>query len=172
MSLLLVCFKALECLDLQRILPDMERILTPDQASLHRGRSTCDQVLVLTTFVENDFQRNLKTGAVFIDLTAVYNTVWHTGLLVKVSWVLLPWVTSVVELFLCDRQFRVHIGEKMSAWRQQSNGLPQGSVLSPTQFNLYINDLPAIESQKFFYADDICCGTQARTFHELDATLN
>jgi len=45
------------------------------------GRSTCDQVAALTTFIENGFQQNLKTGAVLLDLTAAYDTVWHTGIL-------------------------------------------------------------------------------------------
>ena len=40
-----------------------------------KGRSTCDQVAALTTFIKNGFQQNLKTGAVFLDLTAAYDTV-------------------------------------------------------------------------------------------------
>ena len=45
-------------------------------------------------------------------------------------------------------------------------------MLSPTLFNLYINDLPSTTSRKFIYADDICCGAQARTFSELEKILN
>jgi len=78
----------------------------------------------------------------------------------------------MVALFLQNRRFRVHMGDQVSAWRGQSNGLPQGSILSPTLFNLYIDDLPGTESRKFIYTDDICCALQARSFVDLEKGLN
>jgi len=72
-SLLSVCYKLLGRLALQRISPTVEGLLSPDQAGFRKGRSTCDQVAALTTFIEN--------GAVFLDLTAAYDTVWHIGVL-------------------------------------------------------------------------------------------
>ena len=56
-----------------------------EQAGFRRGCSTCDQVTALTTFTENGLKKTLKTGAVFLDLTATYDTIWHTGLLYKLS---------------------------------------------------------------------------------------
>jgi len=99
-SLLSVCYKLLERLALQRIFPTVEGLLSPDQAGFQKGQCTCDQVAALTTFIKNGFQQNLKTGAVFLDLTAAYNTVWHTSLLYKLSKSMPYWFTRLVGLLL------------------------------------------------------------------------
>ena len=82
------------------------------------------------------------------------------------------WFVRLIELFLRDRRFRVHIGDDTSGWRTQMNGLPQGSVRSPTLFNLYTNDLPVTGSRKFIYADDICLTKQAQRYSELECCLS
>ena len=172
-SLLSMCYKLLERIILHRISPAVDEILNIEQAGFRPGRSTQDQVLALTAYVENVFQRRDKTGVVFLDLTAAYDTVWHKGLLVKLSKVLPCWAVSVIELLLGQRRFCVHMGDiSCSSWRMQKNGLPQGSVLAPTLFNLYINDLPATTCRKLIYADDICLAHQARKFEDLNTTIN
>src|SRR5206468_3828177 len=95
-SLLSVSYQLLERLVLQRITPTVEALLSPDQAGFRHGRSTCDQVAALTTYIENGFQKELMTGAVFLDLTAAYKSVWHTGLLAKLTHGLLGWFSRVV----------------------------------------------------------------------------
>jgi len=72
---------------------------------LNERIKSCDQVSALTTFTENGFQKGLKTGAVFLDLTAAYDTVWRTSLLVKISKVLSGWAVDMVALFLQNCRF-------------------------------------------------------------------
>jgi len=100
-SLLSVCYKLLERIILQRISPTVEDLVSVNQAGFHHGCSTCDQVTALTTFIENGFEKTLKTGAVFLKLTAAHDTIWHVGLLCKLSkWCLLFWCVQTVELLL------------------------------------------------------------------------
>ena len=73
-SLLSMCYKLLERIILHRISPAVYEILNIEQAGFRPGRSTQDQVLSLTTYVENGYQRRDKTGVVFLDLTAAYDT--------------------------------------------------------------------------------------------------
>lgn len=63
------------------------------------------------------------------------------------------------------------MAEKTNLWRQHKNGLPQGSVLASTLFNLYTSDL-LTQSRKVIYADDICCAVQSRTFEVLENALS
>jgi len=63
------------------------------------------------------------------------------------------------------------MGNDISAWRSQRNGLPQGSVLAPILFNLYSDDLPVTRGRKFIYADDICLAIQGQFFSELECSL-
>jgi len=85
---------------LQRISPTVEDLLSVNQAGFRYGRSTCDHVTDLTTFVENGFEKTLKTCAVFLDLTAAYDTIWHTDLLYKLSKCLPVWCIQILDLLL------------------------------------------------------------------------
>ncbi|KAM3624871.1 uncharacterized protein V6R79_003152 [Siganus canaliculatus] len=82
-SLLCVPFKLLERLILTRLTPVINRQLPKEQAGFRSGRSTTDQVTLLCHDIEESFQAGEKTGAVFLDLTAAYDTVWLRGLHMK-----------------------------------------------------------------------------------------
>ncbi|KAL4135432.1 hypothetical protein QTP88_007041 [Uroleucon formosanum] len=64
------------------------------------------------------------------------------------------------------------IRASQSSTKQLNNGLPEGSVLAPTLFNLYISDLPSTISRKFAYGDDITVATQHEKFENNEAILN
>ena len=71
-----------------------------------------------------------------------------------------------------NRSYYVCIGGQTSKTRRIVNGVPQGTVLSSTLFNLCISDLPGTDSLRFGYADDLAIATQARHFDELENTLS
>ena len=96
-------------------------------------------------------------GVVFIDLTAACDTVWHCGLTCKLLRLLLDnhMVWMIMKL-VRNRGFTVTTGDsKPSRLRGQQNDIPQGSVLAPLLFNIYIYDLPSITSKTYALSDDL-----------------
>jgi hypothetical protein len=117
-------------------------------------------------------QQQLKTGAVFVDLTAAYDTVWREGLMINfLEAVPSLKLFNLLNNMLSNRYFQVFLGDQSSRWRRLNNGLPQGSVLAPILFNLYMSDLPPTASKVFQYADDIAVTYQAKTFDECENNL-
>ena len=173
-SLLCVLYKVYERLLLGRIGPTVEEHLTADQSGFRAGRSCCGQVLNLTQFVEDGFERGNITGAVFVDLTAAYDTVNHRALLYKLTrMVKNTCVVNIIRSLLSNRRFFVEMDGKRSRWRDQKNGLPQGSVLAPLLFNVYTNDQPTFRNiRRFIYADDLCLATQANDFGTIETRIS
>ena len=81
-------------------------------------------------------------------------------------------LTKFIRTMLSNRRFKVELNGKQSRWRNQRNGLPQGSVLSPLLFNVYTNDQPLpVATNSFIYADDLCLTTQQKTSEQVETTL-
>ena len=172
-ALLCSLYKLLERMILTRLQCNIEHRLIPQQAGFRPGKSCCSQVLNLTQHIEDGFELGQITGAAFIDLTAAYDTINHRRLLVKLLMLTddVP-LTKFIRTMLSNRRFKVELNGKQSRWRNQRNGLPQGSVLSPLLFNVYTNDQPLpAATNSFIYADDLCLTTQQKTFEQVETTL-
>ena len=76
-------FKILERLIYARVETIIDPLLPQEQACFPHGRSAVGQVTLLTQDIEDSFSAKKKAGAVFVDLTASYDTVWHRGLICK-----------------------------------------------------------------------------------------
>lgn len=172
-ALLSCVYKLLERLIYNRVSERILEIIPLEQAGFRPGRNCTDQVLSLTNHIEAGFQKKLKTSVAFIDLSAAYDTVWREGLLYKFLKVI-PCLKTLQLLnnMLCNRNFNVIIGEKISRTKTLNNGLAQGSVLAPLLFSLYIADLPVTKSRKFGYADDWAIATKNNDILEAEKDLS
>ncbi len=171
-SLLCAIYKLLERLILMRIEPILETQLPHEQAGFRKKRSTQDQVIRLTQDIETAYENNEKSGAVFVDLTAAYDTVWHAGLTLKLLRMIpCKHMVRLIMEMITNRSFVLTAGETKSRLRRLRNGLPRGSVLAPSLFNVYTADLPTTVSTKYVYADDICLLYSAKNFGNINETL-
>ena len=78
-SLLCVSFKIPERHIHARVETIIDPLLQHNQAAFWHGRSAIDQATLLAQDIEKSFSPKNKAGAVFVDLTAAYDTVWHRG---------------------------------------------------------------------------------------------
>ncbi|KAJ4928398.1 hypothetical protein JOQ06_016190 [Pogonophryne albipinna] len=157
-----------------RIEPVVDSQLPREQAGFRRGRSTVDQVTLLSQDIEDSFQDNEKAGVVYMDLTAAYDTVWHRELHLKLLRTIPDrhMVKFIMET-LTNRSFVLQTSNgQRSRLRRLRNGVSQGSVLSPMLFNIYVHDLPDTTSRKYGYADDLAIMLRRPTWKAMEDGLN
>ncbi|KAH3890067.1 hypothetical protein DPMN_014136 [Dreissena polymorpha] len=132
------------------------KILTPFQSGFLPGDSTTNQL----TYIYDTFCKALDNGlevkAVFFDISKAFDKVWHQGLLLKlhaygIRGKLLSWIQN----YLNGRRQRVVIPGAVSNWALLEAGVPQGSILGPLLFLIFINDIVNdIQSSIRLFADD------------------
>ena len=136
-------------------LRDYQRI-SMNQSGFIPDDSTVNQLVNIyhNTCASLDEHKNIQM--IFFDISKAFDKVWHKGLLFKLKCVgidgnLLNWLTD----YLSNRKQRVVINGKFSTWKCIQAGVPQGSVLGPLLFLVYINDITNnLSCRTSLFADD------------------
>ena len=121
---------------------ESKNLLSNRQFGFRKNRSTMDPLLILSREIQNSFAVQNQTIAVFFDLEKAYDTTWRAGILIQlIDWSIVGNMFNCINDFLSDRYLKVRVGSSISSAYLQEEGIPQGSVLSPTLFNVAINGL-------------------------------
>ena len=103
-----------------------------------------------------DDSRCLEVRSVFLDMSKAFDKVWHEGLLFKLKQNGIDGkLLALLSNYLSNRRQKVVLNGKSSGWAHIQSGVPQGSVLGPLLFLIYVNDLEnGILSKIKFFAGD------------------
>ena len=150
-------------------------LITSEQFGFRPKLSTNIALTQLSEEILHNLDNKLVTCAVFIDLRNAFHTVDHELLILKLrnlgfSNSVINWFTS----YLSSRTVVISINNSTSRARPVTVGVPQGSILGPLLFLIFINDLPQCRNnyKSILYADDTLLYYSAKSTTELEAKIN
>ena len=164
-SLTCLLCKLMETLIRNKIMDHMQEnnLICREQHGFTPGRSCVTQLLDTLDCWTEILDNGGSIDAIYMDFRKVFDSVPHRRLLHKVrahgiQGSVLDWIDA----FLSECKQRVYINGSQSQEGQVTSGIPQGSVLGPILFVIYINDLPnEVESEVRIFADDTKLFTQS-----------
>lgn len=133
------------------------KIFTEKQFGFRKGLGTTQAVMDLVNLINNSFERSEYASAVFCDLSKAFDCVPHDLLIKKLQkYNFHPKSLNLIRTYLENRTQYVITNGGTSSSRTIKAGVPQGSILGPLLFIIYINDLPMAEHLAMYqlYADD------------------
>ena len=151
-------------------------LLAKQQCGYRSNRSTVDHLVRLETFIRDAFIHNQHLAAVFFELQKAYDTTWKYGILKDLHNMGLRGNLPIfIGNFSSDRILQIHLGTILSdKIFHQEEGVPQGTILSTTLFNVKINDIvkqvdPGVECS--LYVDDFIIMYRSPTIDAIQRKL-
>lgn len=175
-SLLCSVSKLLEKIIKEKIDEHIEtyHILPSFQFGFRQSHNTIQQVARIKKHIKDNFNYKKSTGLIMLDIEKAFDTVWHEGLLHKFKLFNFPMpIIKIIQSFLSDREFVVILNKKSSSTQATVSGVPQGSVLGPILFNIFVADLPQIGDnvQIAMFADDTAIFASGILYSDVHHTL-
>ena len=141
-------------------------IINVNQSGFRSGDSCTNQLSVIVHEILKSFDSSttLDVRGVFLDISKAFDRVWHEGLIYKLScYGIEGKALKILQSFLNNRYQRVVLNGQSSNWEKINAGVPQGSILGPLLFLIYINDITInLENEVKLFADDTCLFSVAR----------
>ena len=159
---IVVCSQLSDYLETNKLLPNNQHGFRPQRSTM-----TAWQEIQLEWAMNTE--QNMVTGVLLWDLSAAFDTLDCEGLCKKLAlFGVKPRSVSWVKSFLTGRSQKVRIGSELSSSRMVSTGVPQGGVLSPLIFVLFVSDLQdwLLHSTAPTYADDTSTSTSCKTLED------
>ena len=113
-------------------------LISPNQSSFKLGDSCINQLLLITHEIYKSFDDGLEVRGIFLDISKAFEKVWHFSQ-IEAKWHCW-WTIANFICFLSNRKQRVVLNGQNSSWTNVHVGVPQGCILRPLLFPVYIND--------------------------------
>lgn len=150
-------------------------LLSNKQYGFRKNKSTKDALFHITNLIYNELDNSNPIAITFLDLAKAFDTVDHNILLDKLyNYGVRGNAHKLIKSYLSNRKQRVKVNNQFSDYETIEMGVPQGTILGPLLFIIYINDMlnEMPENSILSYADDTAIITTGKDWKEIEYKMN